>query len=154
MSDTTKAAQEDDEKRGGVYVAGLIDRDTRVKSWKDYLIPALAGGIVMLLATIAINFGSTVYSGENRSAAVLTERIAGIAEDVKEQKRLTQDILMKASDLYTRREAQADREAAERRFQSMEGRLADVTRRLETMETAQRFMQNSLIERGSAKDKR
>lgn len=150
MSDPTKT----DEKRGGVYVAGLIDRDTREKSWKDYFIPALAGGIVMLLATLAINFGSAVYSGDNRSSAVLTERIAGIAEDLKEQKKLSQDILMKTSDLYTRREAQADREAAERRFQSLEGRLADVTRRLETMETAQRFLQNSLIERGSAKDKR
>lgn len=132
MSD--KQSSPEDEGRGRVYVAGLIDRDTRPKSWRDYTVPAIASGIVALIVAGSMAFGSRVVSG-GETSAVLTTQVASLLDENKEQRKLLQEITVKLGNVYTREEARADREASERRFQSMESRISDLSRRLDALET-------------------
>ncbi len=120
-----------------VYISGLVDRNVEGRSW---WLPVIAGGLVSVMAATAISFGSRVVTG-GETSAVLTNQVAEIKEDSKESKKLLQDLLIKAGSLYTRAEAQVDREAAERRFQSMEGRIDNLGRRIETLEGNYRMMQ-------------
>ncbi len=124
-----------------VYISGLVDRNVEGRSW---WLPVIAGGLVSVMAATAISFGSRVVTG-GETSAVLTAQVSEMREDGKESKRLLQDLLIKAGSLYTRAEAQTDREAAERRFQSMEGRIDTLGRRIETLENNYRMMQQLIV---------
>lgn len=114
------------------------DRASRSGREKWWVI--LAGGLVALLVAGGTNFGQRVMSGSETSA-VMTSQITQIVKQNDDQNRLLQDLNTKTSGLYTREEARADREALERRFASIEGRIGDLGRRLETVEATMRMMQ-------------
>jgi hypothetical protein len=127
-------------------------KDSNGKGWRADKAPALlAAGLVACVfsivgGTILATGGRIVTGGE--TSAVLTSQIAEIKElnrdqnvGLKEQNKLLQEILLKQAQLYTREEARADREAAERRFQSLESRIGDMGRRLESVESGQRTNQ-------------
>lgn len=129
-----------------------MPEDKPRESWWSDKMPALLGaGLVgfiftIVAGTIMATGGRIVTGGE--TSAVLTSQVIEIKElnrdqsaTMKEQNRILQDILLQQSKLYTREEARADREAAERRFQSMEGRIGDLGRRLEAVESGQRSNQ-------------
>lgn len=126
--------RQEDERRGRIYVAGLIDKDTRPKSWRDFTVPAIASGVVGVIVAVSIAFGGRVVTG-GETSAVLTTQVASLLDENKEQRKILQDITAKLGNVYTREEARADREASERRFQSMEGRISDLARRLDALET-------------------
>jgi hypothetical protein len=128
------------------YIPGVIDRPAASKTWRDLVVPSMVAGGIGLGVTLALTVGGRLVSG-GETSAVLTSQVAALLDDNKTQNKLLQDLLVKTGDLYTRREAQADREAAERRFQSMEARLGDLGRRLETLETGYRFIQQMWVDR-------
>lgn len=135
-----------DHPESKVYVSGLVDRNVEGRSW---WMPVIAGGVVTVMAAAAIAFGTQVVTGD-KTAAVLSIQVSEIKEDSKESRKLLQDLILKTASLYTRGEAQVDREAAERRFQSMEGRIGDLGRRIEALETNYRLMQQMILDRSTS----
>lgn len=128
------------------------DISNTAKPWSEKLWLVAAGIIVALSVYLVQQTAGGIVSSD-KTSAVLATQLQSLREDIKDQnteqkdvKKMLQDILSKQ---YTREEARADREAAERRFQSLEGRISDLGRRLETVETAQRFMQQFVVGRDS-----
>lgn len=109
----------------------------------------IAGGIVSIVVAVLISFGGRVVNG-GETTAILTAQVNLLLEGDKEQRRMLQDLTVKMGDLYTRREAQADREAAERRFQSIENTQRDFGHRLEALETGLRYFQQTLIDKSNS----
>lgn len=131
---TTIITNEDDQPRRE-YAAERPDTPSRA----NQILLLFAAAIISGVMTIAINAGGKFVAGGENSA-VLTDRVQQILDVTKDHTRALQQILITNSSLYTRDEARADREATERRFQSMDTRFAELTRRLETLETVIRLI--------------
>lgn len=103
------------------------------KSWRDQLptivATAIAGGVIAATVTWG---GQLVKTGT--TADVLVSKVERIEKQNDTQEQLLRDVLKAQAAAYTREEARADREAAERRFQSLEGRIGDLGRRIEMIE--------------------
>ena len=109
-------------------------------AWLGQLPMMVGGGIISIVVAGAIAFsGRVITSGEN--AAAVAVQIQQLIEHNKTEESLFRDMLVKQGELYTRREAQADREASERRFQELANRISDLGRRIEILETSFRFIQ-------------
>jgi hypothetical protein len=104
-----------------------FEGDTGRNSTRNLLLTAIAGILVAIISAAATSFGTRAMTGGDTSIR-LSAQVERILDDNKDQTKQLTDILSKVADLYTRREAQADREAFERRFQSIESRLTDVSR--------------------------
>lgn len=140
--------------------SGRADPEREAKSNRNLVYTAIASAIVALIVGIASTFGGRVMAGSDTSIR-LTAQIERLLDDnkdqngqLKDQSASLKDINGKLGELYTRREAQADREAFERRFQSLELRLADLTRqiedasrRLSAVEAAQQFTRQFIIDK-------
>lgn len=128
------------------------DKDFKegAKPWSEKLWLVAAGVIVALSVYLIQQTAGGIVSGD-KTSAILAIQVQALREDIKDQnvdqketKRILQEIVSKQ---YTREEARADREAAERRFLSLEGRIGDLGRRLEVVEANQRFMQQFVIDK-------
>lgn len=120
------------------------------KTWYGQIPLISATAIISAIAAIGMNFGGKIVSS-GETSAVLTAQMQILVDSRKDDNRLLQDLTLKASELYTRREAQTDRDAAERRFTSMEGRINEIGKRLETVESNQRFMENLVTRSGQGR---
>lgn len=126
------------------------DNPAVAKPWSEKVWLVAAGVIVALSVYLVQQTAGGIVSGD-KTSAVLATQVQALREDIKDQnsdqkdtKRILQEIVAKQ---YTREEARADREAAERRFLSLEGRIGDLGRRIEIVEANQRFMQQFVIDK-------
>lgn len=121
--------------------------------WRGQIGLLVLGGLITLVVSVAISTGGRVISGGETSAELRVQvgQLIKQNDDLKkgndDQNKLLMELSRQAGNLYTRDEARADREAMERRFQSMEGRIGDLSRRLEIVEANQRFMQQFVTDR-------
>lgn len=95
---------------------------------------ALITFMLSVVATVIYATGGRIVAG-GETSAVLTAQVSQIVDQNRVQDSLLRQIL---GQQYTRDEARADREAVERRFQSMELRLSELGRRIEAVEMIQR----------------
>lgn len=120
-------------------------------TWHDQIPLAIITIIISIITAGAIGLGGRVISG-GETSAVLSTQVAQLVDQLKTvgsqnqgQDAILREILVKQGELYTRREAQADREASERRFLGVETRIAELTRRIEVLETNLQFMQQQQV---------
>lgn len=125
------------------------DRDAR--PWSNqipaYITIAVIGGLV----TAGFAFGAQMLNTD-KTTSVVVAKVERIEKQNDTQESLLRDIIKAQAAAYTREEARADRDAAERRFQNLDARISELSRgqsetwrRIEALET--RYMQQSLIDR-------
>lgn len=126
------------------------DRESR--SWHGQIPTLITVGLIGGIITAGFSFGAQMLN-TGKTSVVLVAKVERIEKQNDTQESLLRDMIKTQAAAYTRDEARADREAADRRFISLEGRIGELSRgqsetwrRIEALET--RYMQQSLIDRG------
>lgn len=120
------------------------------KSWWDQLPLAIAVAVIGVMVSIGSNFMSRTSSTTDKSIELST-LIQQIAEDIKDQKQeakearaFQQQISLKVGALYTREEAQRDREEFLRKISALETQINSVNNRLDRAEGTVRLLQDTM----------
>jgi hypothetical protein len=123
-----------------------ISGETR--DWRNQVPVLLAGAVISGIIAMTLAFGGRIVQTTS-TADVLVAKVERVEKQNDTQEVLLREMLKTQATAYTREEARADREAAERRFQRLEGSIGDIARRVEALETGQRLMQQLVLEKGN-----
>ncbi len=120
------------------------------KSWFDQLPLIVATAIIGLMFTVGQNFGSRISTTTDKTIE-LNAVVQQIGEDLKEQRSEAkesrtnqQNMILKLNDLYTRSEAQRDREEFSRKFAALESQVNIINGRLDRTDNTIRMLQDTL----------
>jgi chromosome segregation ATPase len=120
------------------------------KGWLDQLPIIIATAMIGLMFTVGQNFGSRISSTTDKTIE-LNAVVQQISEDLKEQKadakeaRINQQqMIAKLNDVYTRSEAQRDRDEFRRQVAAIESQINIINGRLDRTDNTIRMLQDTL----------